>query len=64
MMSSRRISMGFYTLVAVVVAATVAACGPSTTDPGPGGVNAGDAKALDEAAKKLDERQTDPGKDK
>lgn len=56
--------MGFYTLVAVVVAATVAACGPSTTDPGPGGVNAGDAKALDEAAKKLDERQTDPGKDK
>jgi hypothetical protein len=64
MMSMHRISMGFYTLVAVAVAATLTACGPSTTDPGPGGVNAGDAKALDEAAKKLDERQTDPGKDK
>ncbi len=47
-----------------VAAFTVSACGPSATDPGPGGVNAGDAKALDEAAKKLDERQTDPGKAK
>lgn len=33
-----------------------AACGPADSDPGPGGVTAGDAKALDAAAKKLDER--------
>jgi hypothetical protein len=31
-------------------------CGPADSDPGPGGVTAGDAKALDAAAKKLDER--------
>ena len=41
----------------------LSACDPMETDPGPGGVNAGDAKALDEAAKKLDERQSAPGKD-
>jgi hypothetical protein len=46
-----------------VASLTLANCGPSETDPGPGGVNAGDAKALDDAAKKLDERQTNPGKD-
>ncbi len=32
------------------------ACGAADGDPGPGGVTAGDAKALDAAAKKLDER--------
>ncbi len=31
-------------------------CGPADSDPGPGGVTTGDAKALDAAAKKLDER--------
>ena len=31
-------------------------CGPADSDPGPGGVTAGDAKALDEAAQKLDDR--------
>jgi hypothetical protein len=36
----------------------LAACGPSDTDPGPGGVSTGDAKALDEAAQKLDERDS------
>jgi hypothetical protein len=41
----------------------LSACDPMETDPGPGGVNAGDAKALDEAAKKLDERQSAPGKE-
>jgi hypothetical protein len=49
----------------VVLATTILAlvgCGPAATDPGPGGVNAGDAKSLDEAAKTLDERQTNPGK--
>jgi hypothetical protein len=34
----------------------LAACGPADNDPGPGGVTAGDAAALDEAAQKLDER--------
>jgi hypothetical protein len=34
----------------------LASCGPADTDPGPGGVTAADAEALDEAAKKLDER--------
>jgi hypothetical protein len=34
----------------------LASCGPADTDPGPGGVTNADAKALDEAAKKLDER--------
>ena len=32
------------------------ACGAADSDPGPGGVTAGDAEALDKAAKKLDER--------
>ena len=35
---------------------SVSACGPADSDPGPGGVTAGDAQALDAAAKKLDER--------
>jgi hypothetical protein len=39
-----------------LLALLVAACGPADSDPGPGGVTAGDAKALDEAAQKLDER--------
>ncbi|MEJ6596146.1 hypothetical protein [Parasphingorhabdus sp.] len=34
------------------------ACGPAPNDPGPGGVTVGEAKALDEAAKMLDERNT------
>ncbi len=36
------------------------ACGPAQNDPGPGGVTVGEAKALDEAAKMLDERNTPP----
>jgi hypothetical protein len=36
----------------------VSACGPAPTDPGPGGVSAADAEALDEAAEKLDERDS------
>jgi len=31
-------------------------CGPAQNDPGPGGVTVGEAKALDEAAEMLDER--------
>jgi len=33
-----------------------AACGPAQNDPGPGGVTVGEARALDEAAEMLDER--------
>lgn len=33
------------------------ACGKSDTDPGPGGVTVGEARALDEAAAMLDERR-------
>jgi hypothetical protein len=36
------------------------ACGPAQNDPGPGGVTVGEAKALDEAAKMLDERNRPP----
>jgi hypothetical protein len=43
-------------LLAIAAVSLVSACGPADSDPGPGGVTAGDAKALDEAAKKLDER--------
>ncbi len=32
----------------------LAACGPADSDPGPGGVTVEDARALDEAAAKLD----------
>ncbi|MEM1133431.1 MAG: hypothetical protein AAGH53_10865 [Pseudomonadota bacterium] len=37
------------------------ACGPAENDPGPGGVTAGEAKMLDEAAEMLDARQADYG---
>jgi len=32
-------------------------CGPNDTDPGPGGVTVGEARALDEAAEMLDEQR-------
>lgn len=38
----------------------LAACGASDTDPGPGGVTVGEAKALDEAAEMLDQRRLPP----
>lgn len=38
----------------------VSACGPSETDPGPGGVTVGEARALDEAAEMLEEQRLDP----
>ena len=43
-------------LISAVLTLAVSACGPADSDPGPGGVTAGDAQALDAAAKKLDER--------
>ena len=38
----------------------LSACGPAPIDPGPGGVSVEDAKALDEAAARLEEEQADP----
>ena len=38
----------------------LAACGPSDSDPGPGGVTVGEAKALDEAAEMLEQRRLPP----
>lgn len=35
----------------------IAGCGESDTDPGPGGVTVGEARALDEAAEMLDEQR-------
>ena len=43
-------------LISAALLLSVSGCGPADSDPGPGGVTAGDAKALDAAAKKLDER--------
>lgn len=38
----------------------LSSCGPAPTDPGPGGVTVEDAKALDEAAARLEEEQSNP----
>ncbi|MCX7676086.1 MAG: hypothetical protein N2Z59_01765 [Alteraurantiacibacter sp.] len=35
----------------------LAACGKADTDPGPGGVTVGEARALDEAAQMLDQQR-------
>lgn len=43
-------------MISAAMMLTVTGCGPADSDPGPGGVTAGDAEALDAAAKKLDER--------
>ncbi len=47
-------------LFSLVILAGLIACGPAQNDPGPGGVTVGEAKALDEAAEMLDERNTPP----
>ncbi|MEP2989734.1 MAG: hypothetical protein ABJN65_09405 [Parasphingorhabdus sp.] len=47
-------------LLPIVATLTLFACGPAENDPGPGGVTVGEAKALDEAAEMLDERNTLP----
>ena len=52
---------GVPTAISFVIGAllsALAACGPSDNDPGPGGVTVGEARALDEAAAMIDERQT------
>lgn len=45
---------------ALVLSALLSACGPADSDPGPGGVTVEDARALDEAAAKLDAEQQAP----
>jgi hypothetical protein len=40
--------------ITVALTAALSACGPGENDPGPGGVTAGEAKALDQAAAMLD----------
>lgn len=44
------------TFVLVVACLALAACGKGENEPGPGGVTVGEAKALDEAAQMLEER--------
>ena len=44
-------------ILALLPLALLAACGPSESDPGPGGVTVGEAKALDEAAEMLEQRR-------
>jgi len=44
-------------LGALPAALVLAGCGPNDTDPGPGGVTVGEARALDEAAEMLDEQR-------
>ena len=41
---------------AIIAVLPLVACGPTDNDPGPGGVTVGEARALDEAAEMLDER--------
>ena len=47
-------------IFSITMLAGLVACGPAQNDPGPGGVTVGEAKALDEAAEMLDERNTPP----
>ncbi len=43
--------------LALIPLALLTACGPSESDPGPGGVTVGEARALDEAAEMLEQRR-------
>lgn len=43
--------------LAVASCLLLAGCGESDTDPGPGGVTVGEARALDDAASMLDEQR-------
>ncbi|MXP26320.1 hypothetical protein GRI39_09755 [Altererythrobacter indicus] len=45
------------TFLAVFVIAVLSGCQKSDSDPGPGGVTVGEARALDEAAEMLEERK-------
>jgi hypothetical protein len=47
-------------IVSIMILTGLVACGPAQNDPGPGRVTVGEAKALDEAAEMLDERNLPP----
>lgn len=47
-------------LALLVLPLLLASCGQSDTDPGPGGVTVGEAKALDEAAEMIEQRRLPP----
>ncbi len=47
-------------ILTLLTALLLVSCGPAQNDPGPGGVTVGEAKALDEAAEMLDERNAPP----
>lgn len=47
-------------IAAFLLLVPLAGCGPAESDPGPGGVTVGEAKALDDAAAMLDERRLPP----
>lgn len=44
-------------LLALAATTMLAACGDPDAEPGPGGVSAGEARALDEAAEMLDQQR-------
>lgn len=44
-------------LVPLAICALLGGCGEAETDPGPGGVTVGEARALDEAAEMLDQQR-------
>ena len=46
--------------IILAVSLLLAACGQKDTDPGPGGVSVGEARALDEAAAMLDRQLLPP----
>jgi hypothetical protein len=56
-------------LLALFATCALAACGDPDAEPGPGGVTAGEARALDEAAEMLDQQRlpdealSEPGSD-
>lgn len=43
--------------LAIAASSLIVGCAPSDTDPGPGGVSVGEAKALDEAAEMIEQRR-------
>ena len=49
-----------YGAFAAVILTTLSACGATDSDPGPGGVTAGEAEMLDDAAEMLDEQMAPP----
>lgn len=46
--------------LSLIMLLALPACGSSDSDPGPGGVTVGEARALDEAAEMLEQRRLPP----